>query len=64
MHPNTDGVPDVRAIVTSLAAEAASLEARVRRLREEITEVNARLAAVDDTLRRLPGLALPNVIDE
>ncbi|MFF7216614.1 hypothetical protein ACFZAU_39825 [Streptomyces sp. NPDC008238] len=56
MLPNTDDAPDVRAIVTSLTAEAASLDAYVRRLREEISAVDARLDAVHDALRGLPGL--------
>ncbi|MFG2303575.1 hypothetical protein [Actinacidiphila glaucinigra] len=60
MLPNTDDAPDVRAIVMSLASEAASLDAHVRRLREEISGVDARLDAVHESLRALPGLALPD----
>lgn len=32
----------------------------MRRLREEISGVDARLDAVHESLRRLPGLALPD----
>ncbi|MDX2709148.1 hypothetical protein PV350_40845 [Streptomyces sp. PA03-6a] len=56
MLPNTDDAPDVRAIVLSLAAEAAALEAHVHRLQEEITAVDARLETVNESLRSLPGL--------
>ncbi|MGW3243963.1 hypothetical protein [Streptomyces sp. NPDC001070] len=55
MLRNTDAAPDLQATVMSLAAEATSLEAHIRRLRQEITAVDARLDTVTDTLRRLPG---------
>ncbi|MET9875779.1 hypothetical protein ABZZ36_14305 [Actinacidiphila glaucinigra] len=59
MLPNTDDTRDVRAIVMSLAAEAESLDAHVRRLRGEISAVDARLDAVHESLRGLPGASLP-----
>ncbi|MDX3095599.1 hypothetical protein PV703_04350 [Streptomyces sp. ME01-24h] len=55
MLPNTEGAADVPAIVMSLAAEADSLDAHVRRLHAEISAVDARVDAVHEALSALPA---------
>lgn len=61
MLRNTDDARDLQVTVMSLAAEAASLEAHIRRLREEIVSVDTRLDALHESLRRLPAPGAPPV---
>jgi hypothetical protein len=53
MTRSTDQQADPSATTASLAAQAALLEGRLRLLREAINTVDARIAAVSETLRRI-----------
>ncbi|MEU9317240.1 hypothetical protein [Streptomyces sp. NPDC048295] len=55
MTRNADRPTDPAAVTVSLAAEAAVLEGRLGVLREAIDEVDARISAVSERIRRLPG---------
>ncbi|MEU4098578.1 hypothetical protein [Streptomyces sp. NPDC026673] len=61
MLRNTDDARDLQVTVMSLAVEAASLEAHIRRLREEIATVDTRLDALHESLRSLPAPGTPPV---
>ncbi|MGP4084871.1 hypothetical protein [Streptomyces sp. KR55] len=60
MMPRDDQHPDPAAASVSLAAEAALLEARLRMLHEALDAVDARIAAVSDTLRRYAAQQPPS----
>ncbi|MDX3234093.1 hypothetical protein PV392_00025 [Streptomyces sp. ME03-5709C] len=59
MLPNTEDAADVPAIVMSLAAEADSLDAHVRRLHAKISAVDARVDAVHKALLAALPAATP-----
>ncbi|MCT9078298.1 hypothetical protein [Streptomyces fulvoviolaceus] len=51
----TENRGDMAATVVSLAAEATVLRTRVNELRREIVDLDERMEAISDALRRLPG---------
>jgi chaperonin cofactor prefoldin len=55
MLRGTDPRPDSTAVIASLAADAALLEARVRLLRKELSSVNERISATSEELNRRLG---------
>ncbi|MEV7074249.1 hypothetical protein ACIQJT_34040 [Streptomyces sp. NPDC091972] len=55
MTRDTDRRTDPAAVAVLLAAEAAVLEGRIGMLRREIDEVDARIHAVSEKIKRSPA---------